>query len=86
MPQPSTPNVPTFLEYRAIFVLAKWRERITRDGPIALVILLPSECLEGDGINAQLIGDSSIELFISWASVLLDHDKLTSLMVSFCSW
>ena len=50
------------LEHRPIFILAQWKERVTRDGRISLLVPVPSGCLDVSGASAQLLGDSALEL------------------------
>ena len=66
------------LEHRLIFILAKWKEKNSRDGRISMLVLIPSGCLDEAGVRARLIGDSTVELNLVWPSVFLDYSKLTN--------
>ena len=48
------------------------------------VVLLPTGCVDEDGIIAQLINDTTVELSLKWQSVLLDRNTLTNGMVKIC--
>ena len=69
------------LEDKPIYIMAKCREIITREGKISLIVRVPLGCLHEDGVSAKLVNDSTMELNLTWPSVLLDHNKLTSATV-----
>ena len=70
------------LAHHPIYMLAQWRERITQDGRISLLVLLPSGYLDEDGVSAKLSSDNPFELNLTWPAIFFDHHKLTNAMVT----
>ena len=58
--------------------------RVTRDARISHLVLLPSGCLDDEGVPASLLNESTVELKFRCSAVLLDHSKITSSIVLFC--
>ena len=71
---------------KPIYVLAKWKHPVTRDGRIAVVILLPAGVLEqDDGVCTTIVDGTTVRVTFMWPRVLLDSNKLTGAILSFCS-
>ena len=68
-----------------MYSMAQWRHPRTRDGRLAIFLVLPSGSVEiEDGIEAELINSEQLQLSFSWPAALLDADGITKAMLSFC--
>ncbi len=72
------------LNRRPIYIMAKWKDRLSQDGRISLLVLIPSDVSDEEGVSARLISENLVELNIVWPSILLNSEKLTNSKVSFC--
>ena len=74
------------LEHKPLHILAKWKDLRTRDGSVALLVLLPSGTLESDeGVKAEIERATAVNLVFKWPAVMLDHMKLTKALLTFCT-
>ena len=84
--QSTSYDVPNRLSCRPLYVLAKWKHPVSRDGRIALIFLLPTGILETEnGVRASVVNGSSVRLTFTWPKVLLDSTKLMCGILSFCT-
>ena len=67
--------------YRPLFVMSNWRDPKTRDGRVAIFILLPSGILEKDNsVRAVVVGAMSVSISFTWPSALLQAERLMTTM------
>lgn len=73
IPEPNSKGLQSALNHRPIYIMAKWKERVTRDGRISLLLLIPSGFLDEQGISARLINENTVNLKFVKPSILLDY-------------
>ncbi len=71
------------LVHRPIYIFLQWRERVTCDGSISLLVLLPSGCLDEDGVSAKLLNDTRLELSLAWPSIFFGPQSAYECAVQF---
>ena len=69
-----------------MFVMAKWKHKRTRDGRLAIFIVLPTASLDQeDGIRAGLETAEQLAVTFSWPSILFGAEKIMGAVCSFCT-
>lgn len=71
--------------HKPLFILAEQKDPRTRDGRVALLVVLPSGLLEMDGgVRAEIVGGVTVNLIFTWPAVMLDNVRLTNALLEFC--
>ena len=74
------------LTIKPLFVMARWRHPKTRDGRLAIFIVLPTGALDKDDeIRTELETAEQLSVTFAWPSVLFDADKIMRAVCSFCT-
>ena len=72
--------------HKPLYILSKRRDPRTRNGRVALLVLLPSSVLdEEDGVKAEIEGGTAVNLIFKWPAVMLDYMKPTRSLLTFCN-
>ena len=70
---------------KPMYTMTQWKHLQTRDGRLAIFLLLPIGTMYlDDGIKAELLSSDRLHLSFSWPPILLDADKIMHAMMSFC--
>ena len=72
------------LSMKPMYAMTQWRHPQTRDGRLALFIVLPTGCIgREDAVKAELSTPDSSQLSFSWPPALLDADVIMRAILSF---
>ena len=65
------------LSMKPMYAMAKCRHHRTKDGRLAVFIILPTSTIDqDDGIKVELAASDNLQLSFSWPSALLDADSI----------
>lgn len=74
------------LTVKPMYAMTTWRHPKTRDGRLAVLIVLPTGAIEReDGIKAELVTSEQLQISLSWPPALLDADGIMKALLSFCN-
>ena len=69
---------------KPMWTMAKWRHPRTRDGRLAVFIVLSTGVIDTDDrIKTELITSQQLQLSISWLPALLDAEGIMNALLSF---
>ena len=69
---------------KPMYSTAEWRHPRTRDGRLAVFIVLPTRIIDmEDGIKAELVTFDQLQLSFSWSPALLNADGIMNAFFSF---
>ena len=67
-----------------MYAMAQWTHPQTRDGRLAVFIVLPTGTIDrDDGIKVELATSDKLQLSFSWSPALLDADSIMRAILSF---